>query len=669
MPVPIGRETAIVPASVPRSDGPQAAPLPPSNAQAANPQDTVSRGFHLKNLVSWLIPSPFKRSAAKPAQDAPPAPPAQQPAAPAPPDAPPPTVSTPAQAPPPAPTAPPAAPPIKTPVIPSNDGASTVTPPSTASNTGTAAPTSAPAASPSVSSASETPAPLSKPVIAILIDAPPAGDIGEETSSVYVPGGKIAQYADAVTENGGDVKWLWNDGRSAEEMLAGVHGVLVPGGKDINPKLYGQEPDPELYGGDSKLKLAPYEFDVWQCGMVQKAMGMRLPVRGICRGMQMLQVAAKGTLIQDIRKALGRPENYSLVHTNSSEHPVIILPETTFGRQMNYQMITVRSSHHQAVTDPPAPGFMPVARAADNVIEAMEHVDQSNVIGVQFHPERSKGEVKKRFFTAFVTDAKQFQYRQAGRVYEPEGTRYYTTSPTYSFKSSAPATPEIKVEKEWEKKERVVKEALHLLDTGGFELISTDYRDAGKVISNRHDLWQASELRAKGSSDAILKLNGGKNEDLLLSLTAEGRRMLPSTPYQILDLVSQTIRVAGKDVKMADLFCTKKGWFFPRRTRLALDIQAVWAYNDSALYLTYHEDGYGKREEKITSIQGFKDHLKRLKELADKNAVSFGASKPAAAPAAAADAQVAVVPNPAKAEPASPAAVVAAADLQEEKKG
>ncbi|MGW6173728.1 gamma-glutamyl-gamma-aminobutyrate hydrolase family protein [Arthrobacter sp. NPDC055138] len=163
----------------------------------------------------------------------------------------------------------------------------------------------------------------------------------------------------------------------AATSLSGFDGLLVLGGGDIHPSLYGQHPTAAPgYGVDERVDQA-------EIALVRSAAGFGLPVMGICRGLQVINVAFGGTLTQDLG-----PESIHQVHTDEpgmSGHDVVIKPGTLVAAALGAGGVTVRSGHHQAVQDLGI-GMLATAEAPDGVIEAIEHQDQW-VLGVQWHPE------------------------------------------------------------------------------------------------------------------------------------------------------------------------------------------------------------------------------------------------------------------------------------------
>lgn len=174
-----------------------------------------------------------------------------------------------------------------------------------------------------------------------------------------------------------------------------LDALLLPGGGDINPHRYGQDPDPRVYNVD-------LDQDRLDFGMAQHALGRNLPIMGICRGMQLLNVLYGGTLIQHLPASVVehsfqlRKESTALAEVFTS-HEVEMIPGSHLAKVLGSSVWSA-SAHHQAV-DELGKGLRIGARAADGTIEAVEDPHRS-VIGVQWHPEIREhgGEVQDRLF-------------------------------------------------------------------------------------------------------------------------------------------------------------------------------------------------------------------------------------------------------------------------------
>jgi putative glutamine amidotransferase len=185
-------------------------------------------------------------------------------------------------------------------------------------------------------------------------------------------------YVDAVVRAGGTpliLPTLAAD--SAEEMLAGLDGLVLTGGGDVSPWLYGEEPVPEVYGVDPAR-------DDWEQALLAAA-GNEVPVLGVCRGAQLLNVAAGGTLIQHL--PMVTTENHrQRARDREAVHPVDIAPDSRLAEILGHHRLGVNTIHHQAI-DRVGEGWRAVAWAPDGVIEAVERRDGAPIVAVQWHPE------------------------------------------------------------------------------------------------------------------------------------------------------------------------------------------------------------------------------------------------------------------------------------------
>lgn len=159
------------------------------------------------------------------------------------------------------------------------------------------------------------------------------------------------------------------------ESLDGLDGVLLAGGTDVDPQLYGEQPRPETQDPDT-------ERDARERRLVEEAMQADKPVLGICRGLQMINVALGGTLEQHVDGHTVRtPKDPS-----RDVHRVEIEPESRLASMIGVEPKRVNSRHHQAVKTL-APDLRVAARARDGVVEAIEHTGKRFAVAVQWHAE------------------------------------------------------------------------------------------------------------------------------------------------------------------------------------------------------------------------------------------------------------------------------------------
>ncbi|RSS76909.1 gamma-glutamyl-gamma-aminobutyrate hydrolase family protein [Streptomyces sp. WAC06614] len=162
---------------------------------------------------------------------------------------------------------------------------------------------------------------------------------------------------------------------SAAEVLSRVDGLVVAGGPDVDPARYGAERDP-------RTGPPATERDAWELALIGAALAADVPVLGICRGMQALNVALGGTLIQHLDGHIETPGRMSW-------HPVTPVPGTRYAALVPEEA-QVPTYHHQAV-DRLGRGLVVSAHAADGTVEAVELPDPDRwVLGVQWHPERDE---------------------------------------------------------------------------------------------------------------------------------------------------------------------------------------------------------------------------------------------------------------------------------------
>jgi putative glutamine amidotransferase len=166
---------------------------------------------------------------------------------------------------------------------------------------------------------------------------------------------------------------------SAADLVGRVDGLLLTGGGDVAPEKYAAQRRPETSGIDARRDAVEIE-------LVRLARRRGLPIMAVCRGIQLLNVALGGTLIQDLPTA-GPPRPGHMVRQswNGAAHRVSVQPGTLLYRVLGPE-VTVNSLHHQAV-ETVAPGLRVAACAPDGVIEAVEDSGTRFIVGLQWHPE------------------------------------------------------------------------------------------------------------------------------------------------------------------------------------------------------------------------------------------------------------------------------------------
>jgi putative glutamine amidotransferase len=200
--------------------------------------------------------------------------------------------------------------------------------------------------------------------------------------------------------------------RGAQVLLGGIDGLLLSGGSDLHPSYYGEEAVPEL-------GVTIPERDAFEMSLVEQALRRGIPIFGICRGMQILNVALGGTLFQDLPSQMDH--SVLLGHRQETPkwqptHEVEVDGGSQVAQIMSTGELKVNSYHHQAVKDL-ASGLVSVAHAPDGVVEAVEWRDLSQrwLVGVQWHAEamRDAAPQHRKLFEAHVSAAESHALRRA----------------------------------------------------------------------------------------------------------------------------------------------------------------------------------------------------------------------------------------------------------------
>ena len=198
---------------------------------------------------------------------------------------------------------------------------------------------------------------------------------------------KLEDYRQSILHAGGEVRVI-DPSMSVADALAGIGGLLLTGGGDVDPARYGATPHEKL----EEVDPARDEFEI---ALIAAARSRDLPIFAICRGVQVLNVAAGGTLVQDIPSEVTGALNHSLVvpphPPYELAHEVWVEKDSLLAKLLGERLVgsdtcDVNSRHHQAVKTI-APGYRVSATAPDGVIEAIEDPAAGFCLGVQWHPE------------------------------------------------------------------------------------------------------------------------------------------------------------------------------------------------------------------------------------------------------------------------------------------
>lgn len=185
--------------------------------------------------------------------------------------------------------------------------------------------------------------------------------------------------------------------RQMKAFVKELDGLLLIGGRDYSPELFGETPSSTVV----RLEPEREEFDLRLCRYVLKH--TKLPVLGICGGMQLLNIALGGNLLQDIEESLpglGANHRDKTKNPTATEHDVDFLVGAMLTTIYGKRKIRVVSSHHQALKDLAA-GLIAEGYSPDGIVEAVVHATRFFTVAVQYHPEQDY-ETNKRLFRAFV---------------------------------------------------------------------------------------------------------------------------------------------------------------------------------------------------------------------------------------------------------------------------
>lgn len=221
-----------------------------------------------------------------------------------------------------------------------------------------------------------------------------------------------SSYTRAIAAAGGVPVVLPPDGDGAAEVLATIDGLLLPGGADLDPALYGErEAHPTVYG------INP-DRDRFEVALVGGAVARDLPVLAICRGMQVLNITLGGTLYQDLPDQhparLGHRQREA---PSEPSHDIRLEPGSCLARTYGVTSLPANSYHHQGVRAV-APGLRAVGWAPEGLVEGLESPAHAFVVGVQWHPEVmfTAHPEHLRPFAGLVSAAIAYRERQAAGV-------------------------------------------------------------------------------------------------------------------------------------------------------------------------------------------------------------------------------------------------------------
>jgi putative glutamine amidotransferase len=202
--------------------------------------------------------------------------------------------------------------------------------------------------------------------------------VWEDEPAVLLP----LSYARAIHGAGGMMAMLSPDRRATEdpdELLDRIDALVLGGGADIDPESQGVEAHPETVGTNP-------DRDNFEIALALRALERGIPLLGVCRGMQILNVACGGTLDQHLPDRLGN-ERHRPVPGSWAEHEVRIAPDSLAARAAGAERLTVKSHHHQGVDAIPETLAASAWATDDESVEAIESAGSNFVLGVLWHPE------------------------------------------------------------------------------------------------------------------------------------------------------------------------------------------------------------------------------------------------------------------------------------------
>ncbi len=208
---------------------------------------------------------------------------------------------------------------------------------------------------------------MTTPLIGISVPRSPENSAFGIKDSVL----QVMEYSEAIVAAGGRPVMLPATETIPEDLLAGIDGLMLTGGGDLSPSMFGEEPVEASYG-ISEIR------DAYEKALVEDAIAREIPVLAICRGLQLINVLYGGTLHMDL------PGHWQTEPSNQTVHSVELVEGSQLAELVGSTSLDVNSYHHQAI-NALGSGLTPVAYAGD-LIEAFV-VDGADILAVQWHPE------------------------------------------------------------------------------------------------------------------------------------------------------------------------------------------------------------------------------------------------------------------------------------------
>jgi len=234
-------------------------------------------------------------------------------------------------------------------------------------------------------------------------------------SDIYVKSGErdrafvYTTYVEALRRAGAIPLLIPPQPENARDLADELDGIVLAGGFDCDPALYGEEQHPSVEPMDVRRQ----EGDL---SLAKIARERGIPTLGICLGMQMINVAAGGTLMQDINSEMRTEIEHASDPEDRARHDVLIENNTRLASILGNHEINVNSSHHQAIKSV-GTGLRVTAHAPDGVIEGLEDPKHPFYVGVQWHPEdMPAADSAAKIFRALVEAAKDYAEKRNDRI-------------------------------------------------------------------------------------------------------------------------------------------------------------------------------------------------------------------------------------------------------------
>ncbi len=218
----------------------------------------------------------------------------------------------------------------------------------------------------------------------------------------------LQAYFDAISRHGGIPVLLnpYMTGEALRQCLQALDGLMLAGGGDVEPLHFGQEAIPQL--GETTPVRDTLEF-----ALLKEAFTLKMPVFGICRGLQVMNVAAGGTLYQDLNtqhpeRAAALLQHKQTEPYETATHSVAVQQDSFLSALSDAECCMVNSMHHQAI-EQVAQSYCVAATAPDGVVEAIQHRQLASWTAVQWHPERLEDALSNRLFDQLIRNATAYR--------------------------------------------------------------------------------------------------------------------------------------------------------------------------------------------------------------------------------------------------------------------